>query len=79
MSIVKLPPLDDAQEVRKRLLAGELLGHDQDEGWRLWPSRRPVTDVVVEQIRSLNAARDEKSPAMPGSMAELLARGPVQP
>jgi hypothetical protein len=53
MSIVKLPPLDDAHEVRKRLLAGEMLGHDQDNGWRLWPSRRPVTDDAAAQLKCL--------------------------
>jgi hypothetical protein len=48
-----LPSLDDTEEVRRRMMGGETLGHDQTDGWRLWPSRQNVTDGAVQRLRSL--------------------------
>jgi len=48
-----LPSLDDTEEGRRRMLVRETLGHDQTDGWRLWPSRQNVSDGAVQRLRSL--------------------------
>jgi hypothetical protein len=69
------PPIDDPEEIWRRMREGEMVTHCQLAGLRLYPSLRPVTDQAAEAFRRAHGQPEGADRSPSGFPSESQAKG----